>query len=362
MRLVRLILIIILFVDVNLFAFGKINSERFLNGAIVTAIKGENNYIWISTYGSGIFRYSKRDGSWFNFSTKKGNSENDYFYSLAVSNRYLWAGTVDGLYTYDFRTKHWTIRKFALGGMMGNWIRTLLYDPSQNVLWIGRFENLTKLDVKKRKYTDHVLTRNMDTKTNDIKTIALDGDSLIWFGTEGGVFKFNKKFSINNNKAWGFISNHNGGFLDEGKDVSVTGILFDRKYIWFGTDEFITQQDPTFNVGGLYKFNRRHTWIRFSKKNGLPANGIYCMARTGNQIWVSTYSFDSKNKQQYGKGIVLINRLNGNIRRIDLDQINIKSSNITAMYFDGENMWLGTDDGLTKIVLENPLAVWGGKK
>ncbi len=358
----RFIIILTILFCVDLFASNKIESEQFLKGVAITSIKGEKDYIWFATYGAGIYRYSKKDGSWFNFSTKNGNSKNDYFYSLAVSKRYLWAGAVDGLYTYDFRTKHWTKRKFALGGQMGNWIRTLLYDPSLNVLWIGRFENLTKLDIRKRKYTDRVLTQHNDTKTNNFKTIALDGDSTVWFGTESGVFKFEKNHDLNDSKAWKYFTNKNGGFKNEGKSVSISDILFDRNYIWFGTDEFVTGTDPKFNVGGVYRFNRKHNWIRLSKNDGLPANGIYCMARTGNQIWVSLYYFDGNNKREYGKGIALINRLNGDITDLDLNEVDINSSTILSMFFDGTNMWLGTDDGLTKVMLENPLAIWGGNK
>jgi len=88
----------------------------------------------------------------------------------------------DGLYTLNRNKGSWQKRKFGLGGELGNWIRAIVYDRYQNFVWIGRFKYLTKLDVEKQKYSDHDLTINGEIKSNNIKSIKLDGDSL--FGLE----------------------------------------------------------------------------------------------------------------------------------------------------------------------------------
>ena len=49
-------------------------------------------------------------------------------------------------------------------------------------------------------------------------------------------------------------------------------------------------------------------WDRISKANGLGGNGIYCLARTGNYIWTGVYEFKKNDKEEYGKGLFLINR------------------------------------------------------
>jgi ligand-binding sensor domain-containing protein len=336
----------------------QIVSIKYLDGASITEIIADGGNIWVSTYGKGIFKYSVNDDQWTEYSTKKGNIENDFFYSLAVSKDYVWAGAVDGLYTLDIKKDQWRKRKFALGGEMGNWIRSLCYDPAQNILWIGRFQNLTLLDVQKQRYSDRMLTQNNDAKTNTVKVIKLDGDSLLWFGTESGVFKYRKKMSMEDRNAWQFINNKDGGFLDEGDAVSLTDILFEPENIWFGTDEFITLKDPNFNLGGIYYYDRHKKWGKISRVDGLPADGIYCMARTGNKIWVGIYSFDKQEKKDYGRGLVLIDRITRKVTPVDLNEINVSSSKIVCNCFDGSNMWLGTDNGLSKIVIENPLAKW----
>ncbi len=344
------------------FVYPQIQSENYLKGAMITGIVEAGNSLWISTYGQGIYMLDKDTNKWINLSTGNNKGESDFFFSIAASKSYVWAGAADGLYIYNIRTKRWRKRKFSLGGEMGNWIRALCYDPSKSTLWIGRFENLTMLDVRRQRYTDFVLTQGKDAKSDDIKSIRLDGDSLVWFGTESGVFKYNKKKNIHDKNSWLYINNKDGGFLNEGNSVSISDMLFDPEKVWFGTDEFLSYKNPNFNVGGVYLYNREHSWERISIIDGLPANGIYCLERTGNKIWAGVYYFDKKEKKDYGRGLVLIDRLTNKVTPVNLNDINIESSKILCLYFDGTYMWIGTDNGLTKVLISNQLALWPGKK
>jgi ligand-binding sensor domain-containing protein len=356
------IIIILFFLFASCSIFPQVNSQLYLENAIIQSIKEDDDFIWVATYGEGIFRYSKQDDKWSNFSTKKENLENDLFYNLAVSKDYVWAGSGDGLFTYDKKKNQWRKRKFAQGGEMGNWIRSLYFDPSQNILWIGRFKNLTRLEVAKQKFTDYDVTENTDSKTNNIISIKPDGDSLIWFGSESGVHVYNKYSDLTDKNSWSFINNKNGNFNDEGDAVSIHDMLFELKTVWFATDEFVTAQQPKFNMGGIYKFNRKFRWDRISKEDGLSANGIYCLERTGNYIWSGLYSFDRVNKKEYGKGLVFINRLTNKVYQVDLNLLNINTSTILSLYFDGDDLWIGSDKGLVRMKIMNPLASWEGKK
>jgi len=332
----------------------------YLEGANITGIKYESGDVWVSTYGQGLYRYSKKDDQWTNFSVSEGNLDNDLFFNIAVNKDYVWTGSAEGLYVYIKKRNIWMHKKFALGGEMGNWIRALCYDPAQNILWIGRFKNLTRLDVKRQKFTDYNKTVKGDSKTNNFTAIALDGDSLIWFGTEGGVHKYYKHRNIKSRYAWDFYNNKDGEFLEEGSSVSISDFLFDNRFVWIGTDEFITREQPEFNVGGVYVFDRNRRWFRISKKDGLPANGIYCLERTGNTIWASVYQFSKDDRAEYGHGVALINRLTGSIRNLDLDEAKIKTSTILSLLFDGTDIWIGTDNGLFRARIDNALAHWSG--
>lgn len=352
------ICVIILFFFVSLEIFSQVQSEVFLKGASITDISEEEGYLWVSTYGQGIYRYAIAESKWTNFSTKSGNLSDDLFYAIEVSQNFVWAASVEGLFTFTKKANRWDKRKFAQGGEFGNWIRSLKFDPSQNVLWIGRFRNITRFDLKTRSYEDINRIQGNDQKSNTIKSIELDGDSLIWFGTESGVHIFNKKKKYSDLKAWRYFSNKDKAFKEEGKTVSVSKILFEGKNIWFGTDEFITAEEPDFNLGGIYIYDRKINWDRIYKRDGLGGNGIYSLCRIGNYIWAGVYEFDKQKKVEYGKGLFIINRITRQVIPVDLNELNITSSSILSFHFDGTYLWIGTGEGLVRLKIDNRLAVW----
>ena len=334
----------------------QVESEIFLEGAKVIDIAKDGDFLWVATYGQGVYRYSLNEQKWINYSTKSGNLNNDLFYSIEVNKDFVWAGSADGLFIYNKKREKWSKRKFAQGGQFGNWIRALKYDPSQNVLWIGRFRNITRLDVKRRRYADINRIQGKDQKSNNIKSIAFDGDSLIWFGCESGVHRYEKKMKYNNKSSWKYLTNKKRGFNEEGKSVSVSSMLFEGNRIWFGTDEFTSASDPEFNVGGIYIFDRRLDWEKISQIDGLADNGIYALGRTGNYVWAGVYSFDRKENVEQGKGLFLINRSTLEVTRVDLDQLGIRSSTFLKFLFDGEYLWIASNAGLLRIKISNPLA------
>lgn len=338
--------------------FAQVESEIFLEGATVTGLAKENDYLWVSTYGQGVYSYSLKDHKWSNYSTKTGSVDTDLFYTIAVNKDYVWAGGTEGLYILTRKTGKWSRRKFAQGGQYGNWIRSLKYDEVKNILWIGRFRNITRLDVKKRRYEDIDRTQGKDQKTNNIKSITIDGDSLVWFGSESGVHIYDIDKSYKDENAWRYITNKKRGFKEEGESVSISSILFEGKNIWFGTDEFTSSKEPGFNVGGIYVYDRKLNWKKISQIDGLADNGIYALGRTGNYIWAGVYSFESEGNVEVGKGLFLINRNTLEVSKVDLDEFQIASSAFRTFLFDGMNMWVGSDAGLLKISISNPLARW----
>ncbi|MEW5844606.1 MAG: hypothetical protein AB1775_15225 [Bacteroidota bacterium] len=351
----------LLFFSTLLYAQDKADLEFFLPGAQVTDITSDGTNLWFATNGNGVYEYISKTNEWRQYSTSRGNLQLDFFYCIAANNNYVWAGSTDGLFVLNKRTDSWTKRKFALGGQLANWIRVLAYDKYEKALWIGRFKYLTKLDLKNNRYTDYDLTVRGNEKTNNFKAIQVDGDSLVWFGTEGGLHKYDKSRNLHDRDADSFYDNKFNYFNGQGDQVSVSSILLERNYVWLGLDEFVTPDHPEFNVGGLFRFNRKNEWYLFDSRKGLTGNGIYDLERTGNYIWVSLYQFGKNTKEAYGRGLVIINRLTNRVIPVNDERI---PRTIYAIYFDGINLWLGTDSGLVKVNFFNRLAQWksGDKK
>lgn len=352
----KLLYISLLIFSTSLFA--QLEVEKYLEGTEIFDISGDGNNIWFASNGGGIFKYSILQDEWINYNSNNSLG-NDFIYCVTSNSRYLWAGSIDGLFIFDQRTDRWFKRKFSKGGQLSNWIRSIEYDEQQDVVWIGRFLYLTKFDIDSRRFIDYDLTINKDEKTNTIKTIALDADSLVWFGTEGGLHKYNKFMDMDEPGALEYYDNRLNFFNGESDKISVADILFERDYVWIGLDEFITDDNPNYNLGGLYRYDRRNEWRRFDKIDGFEGDGIFALARTGNYIWVSLYEFSGSNKEAYGRGIAIIDRLTNEVSMVTDPVIPNK---VYSMYFDGKNMWLGSSDGVVRIKLVNQFAQWGDFK
>jgi ligand-binding sensor domain-containing protein len=354
MRVIKTNLCLIFFF-VSTVSFAQVESQLFLEDASITDIKQEGTSLWVATYGQGIYQYSINEGKWTNYSSKTSSLENDLFHCVASNKDYIWAGANEGLYIYSKKTKKWTKRKFAQGGEFGNWIRSLNFDEKRNKLWIGRFRNITVLDVRTNRYTDYNRVENGDEKTNNFNAIRFDGDSVAWFGAESGAHKFDLKKNIDDDKAWKYFSNKGRSFGGESNSVSVTDFAFAKNEIWLGTDEFVTKDQPEYNLGGIYVWDRKLKWNRISKSNGLGGNGIYCLERTGNYVWAGVYEFKKNDKEEYGKGLFLINRITKKVIPVDLNELKLTTSNILSLYFDGSNLWIGSSEGLVRLKVGNEL-------
>lgn len=329
--------------------------EKFLDGANVMGISGDGKYIWAATNGNGVFRIDRNDGKISEYSTANRKLQQDFFFTIETNRQYVWAGSADGLFMLDKRRNTWSKRKFAKGGQLANWVRSLKYDPDENVLWIGRFMYLTKFDINKKRFYDYDLTQKRNMKTNTIKTIALDGDSLVWFGTEAGLHKYDKSMDLENELSVTFYDNRLNYFEGLGDQVSISALLVAENKLWIGLDEFITPENPEFNLGGLFRFDRKNEWIRYDKHTGLNGNGIFAIERTGNLLWVAQYQFGKTTKEQYGRGVSIINMFDGSIK--DISDQNIPNM-VNALYFDGSYLWMGAEDGLYRLDLTNNFASW----
>lgn len=324
--------------------------EHYLDGMAVTDICDNGKEIWVATNGNGIYKYDLKKKKWLNYSTDNKKLSLNFFYSIAANKDFVWAGSSDGLFIYSKKRNKWTKRKFGKGGQLSNWIRDIEYDPYINAVWIGRFKYLTKYDIKKRRFTDFDLTTNNDVKTNTIKVVKLDGDSLVWFGSEDGLHKYDKSRSIGDEGTMSFYDNDLNYFRGEGDAVSISSLLIEQNNIWIGLDEFVTNRNPDYNLGGIYKFDRKNEWLRFDSKKGLRGNGIYDMILIGDYIWASLYQFSKNTKDIYGRGIAIINRITEDVKMMDIENF---PAITYAFHYDGQHLWIGTENGIYSIDFTN---------
>ncbi len=354
-----LIIATFLLLSNTIFTQSDILVENVFKDVAVTEIASDGKNLWFATQGKGVVKHNIRTGKQTEYSTKTSNIQLDFFYCIDVNDKFVFAGSADGLLILDKKRKKWSKRKFGKGGQLGNWIRAIEYDDFEKVVWIGRFKYLTKFDIKQRRFTDFDLTVDGNLKSNIIKSISVDGDSLVWFGTEAGLHKYNKSKSRNLYQGLHFYDNKFNYFRGQGETVSVASLEVEQNNIWIGLDEFVTEDNPDYNIGGLYKYNRKNEWKKYEMDTGLSGNGVFCLERTGKFLWAGLYQFGKTSKEQYGRGLALINTLTGEVQLIRDQRL---PESIFDIYFDGTHIWLATSRGVFRINLTNQFGIFAEVK
>jgi ligand-binding sensor domain-containing protein/signal transduction histidine kinase len=272
------------------------------------------------------------------------------------------------------------------GAISDNHIFTILEDKSQ-ILWIGTFRGINKVDLKKRKFDHYKLdgqiekesAKNEKNLSNFILSILKDTEKNIWCGTLGsGLFRIHTKS--------GEITNYSHSALNASglRDNYIWSIYQDRlKNLWVGTglglhrynpqtDKFSVLDPKTgdktldnlvrsimedqsgnlwvgFYGAGLHKYdpltNRFDSFKHIHMKNdGRLPYLILCLFQDhAGDLWIGTeggglirYNGLKNIHSQYGYFPGEINNI-GSLRVNDINED------------DEGNLWIGTSNGLVKL-------------
>ncbi|MCH5377345.1 MAG: hypothetical protein JJ992_25565, partial [Planctomycetes bacterium] len=178
--------------------------------------------------------------------------------------------------------------------------------------------------------------------------------TILWVATDDGVIRFD----IGSQKPTRIT-------MDEGMpSMRVTTVAYDDQYVWFGTNK------------GLVRYRKTDRTLRvYDESNGLPSDYITYSVTIGRQVWFGTragiavYSPDVDGLRAFGEedgldsgdvaelfqfGQDLWCRTDVGLSRFRIQQRVFNNfplelmgaQEIFVMSVEGENMWLGTDNGL----------------
>jgi ligand-binding sensor domain-containing protein/class 3 adenylate cyclase len=237
-----------------------------------------------------------------------------------------------------------------LQGLQHDAVSSILQDENGNI-WFGTLGGVSKFDGKN--FSN--FTENQGLANNNIRTMLQDSKGNIWFGTSGGgVSKYDGKYFCNFTAKDGLANN------------IVMSILEDKSgNIWFGTDGGVSRYDgKTFTTytdkqglvnnivwsvkedrqghlwfgtyGGVSKYNGK-TFANFTENEGLPSNIVTSVAEDkAGHIWFGTFGgvsrYDGRHFSNYTQ------------------EEGLPASNVWALLSDKSgNIWLGTSgEGLVK--------------
>jgi len=327
---------------------------------IWSIISDYNGYLWLGTDGIGVIRL---DLNWQKFNKDNSGLVDNYITSIDEDgDGNLWIGTkLNGIAKFNGI-------EFDTFNVDGNWfgtnrVNSIMVDRD---IWIWCAT----------KYGAHCFDGNPSTwfsyyedslAHNRVTTIFQDQQGLFWFGTWGGISRFDP-FQFND-KRWTTIDTSDGL-----PDVLVKTIFEDQQgYLWFGTstggvckfdgDSIVAVYDTSngliynqvnaiiqdddlnywFGTGnGISKFDGNTGWEHFTKENsGLLDNYIKCLLKDGkDNIWVGTLAGG-------------LSKYNGQIW-VNFNILQVGSDEINDIFQDSYgNLWLGTTNGLVRYITDN---------
>ena len=277
--------------------FVNFTTKDGLSGIHVYTIHGDpDGTLWFGT-NVGVSRYDRE--TFVNFTTRDGLADNyvfaiDCFSLLRSSQRFaprnapdgsMWLATWgNGFYRYDgkqflnFTTKD---------GLANNYVKAIYRTPD-GVLWFGTEGGVSRYDGKefpppRGKGGFINFTTEDGLANNRVWAIRGTPDGVLWFGTwGGGVSRYNGKSFVNFTTKDGLASNYIRTIYR-----SPDGVM------WFGTSDdmggggvsyYDGKKFPPLEKGGKGGF------ISFTTKDGLAGNDVYTIYRDSDGVmWFGTY-------------------------------------------------------------------------
>ena len=335
----------------NRFLRNEDNPQSLISNQINKIIKDRSGVIWIATE-NGI-SYNTPKSTAFNSivqfdNNNKSTLKNKNITAISISPyKHIWFGTNDGLYSLTDIDKGQKLNKINAFDGVHIWSLT---SRSENELWIGTYgKGLKKYNYQSKKITDQKISySNIHTPSLDYnKALLCDRKNNIWVGFWGvGVARINP--GANNYKIW-LNEPGNSESLSHNDVWVIKEDRFGR--IWIGT-----------LGGGLNLFENknggmfRHWLQREGEKNKLSSNNIYSIIESKNSkmlnssntlLWIGT-------SNGLNKLIIKNKSKNSDIYDIEIEnkfytiEDGLSDNSVNSIIEDHSgNLWLGTESGIS---------------
>ena len=228
------------------------NPNSLSNNMVTGIIKDKQGDFWIGTI-NGLNHFNLKSGKFTRYKYDPGkviNNSNIINNLCEDSDSNIWVSTTgSGIYMVNRQTEKFTTYKndpADINTLSNDYVTDMIV--SGDNLWVGTFNNggLNKLNRHTGKFT-HYLPGLI------IGCIYKDAAGIIWIGTAGGLFQYDKRLDIFNSNAEENVGNN---------IVEIASITGDNEdNLWIATRS------------GIFMLNKkRDQLIHYGKENGIPAD------------------------------------------------------------------------------------------
>ena len=321
-------------------AWRQYTTEDGLPSNHITAIAAGENVVWFGTHEHGLARYDLRSETWTRHGEIRALSDNDVK-SLLATNTKVWVGTRDGLneFTTDKSLPDWrTISK--ANGLADNYITSVA--ASGDTLWVGTPQGL---GVRNGTEKWQFYTTKQGLADNFVTCLAWDKlHAQLWVGTKAGVSTYHPYTDSWNSHPREL---ENLGWVND--------ILLTEGFIWIATSD-----------GLIYFDQSTESSSKLKHVDGLLGNWVNAISFSGDSLWAGTrlglvrlkdLSDPQGTQSPHPPTIATLGKSS---RKLDtrfevefpLPVPNfarlVTHSNVVTVESDGEEIWLGTPNGLAR--------------
>ncbi|GAB4286245.1 MAG: hypothetical protein Kow0068_11820 [Marinilabiliales bacterium] len=311
------------------------NYAKINNYQVYDIIEDKDHIIWLATYGNGLFMSNSTKTDFYNYSAENvifsnGKQMDNLTNCLLEDNSgIIWIGTFgQGLTYVNKNLNKFNLYRANSGNnnikLSSNVIWKITGDKKGNI-YLATDNGINIIDKKRRKNT--ILMANETApntlKTNYIRSLCFDYDSILWIGTfDRGVFTYNQN------------TKHYKPFMINNKNL-INGIVWTIEkdifgFVWIGT------------TTGLYRYNKNNGEIKTYLNKGqgsISSNEIYnIITDRHNNLWICTNN--GLNRYDYDNDKFIVYRKDKN------NDNSLNTNKIFTVYHAKNGVyWIGTVGG-----------------
>lgn len=243
------------------------NSESISHNFVQFILPGENDILWIGTWG-GLNRFDKKTGKFKNYTHDPNNSQSLShnqvlcIYSDRTGN--LWIGTNGGGLNQFNRTDE-SFKSFDVQEDAYNSTITIYEDEKGN-FWVGTYFTGLYLFDRDKGIPVYNISKKDGLANNEVNSILEDNSGKLWIGTSNGLSRFDPETRSIKNYFTSDVFEENRYIINSACKISTGEMLFatDVGFIMFNPDSI--KDDPVrpqIVISNISLFNRPKEELTF---------------------------------------------------------------------------------------------------
>lgn len=179
--------------DGKLFIWDDIKSQlpdRMVHGIL----RDKEGKLWVGTFGKGVSIFTNDNKRKWNFTLDNGFPSNAVNHIILDSKKRVWVATREGLIKFNESSTPdiFTIYK-EQNGLANSHVKAICEDINHNI-WISTNSGISQLDIKSDEFFNYNNSDGIPIGDFINKSVTIDDDGLIYFGSQNGVCYFKPEY------------------------------------------------------------------------------------------------------------------------------------------------------------------------